>query len=190
MHRDVPGVADDEAARGVFRVDGGGAHALSHRADLGGRAEDHRPYATRSRRPAASGPTTTRTSRALLLERERLYNHLNDIGAICAGVGFAPGTMAFAALKDRGQRLNHHLTGPRFLFDTISVAASHLVLDHATVAMARQELRDLRSDAATAWRTLEFAGPLQARLDEVGVLSQTDAGTPRRMRLRGARERA
>jgi Ni,Fe-hydrogenase III large subunit len=116
-----------------------------------------------------------RIARTLLLELERLYNHLNDIGAICAGVGFAPGTMAFAALKDRAQRLNQRVTGHRFLFNTISIAASHLALDHATAAIARQELRDLRTDAATAWRTLEFAGPLQARLGEVGVLSHTDA---------------
>ena len=47
-----------------------------------------------------------RRARTLLLELERLYNHLNDIGAICAGVGFAPGAMAFAALKERAQRLN------------------------------------------------------------------------------------
>src|SRR5258706_498133 len=32
-----------------------------------------------------------RIARTLALELERLYNHLNDISAICAGVGFAPG---------------------------------------------------------------------------------------------------
>ena len=47
-----------------------------------------------------------RAARTVLLELERLYNHLHDIGAICAGVGFAPGTMAFAALKDRAQQIN------------------------------------------------------------------------------------
>ena len=116
-----------------------------------------------------------RIARTLLLELERLYNHLNDIAAICAGVGFAPGTMAFAALKDRAQRLNQELTGHRFLFGTIEVGINRLALDEAATDRARQELRDLRSDAATAWRTLEFAGPLQSRLDDVGVLDQADA---------------
>ncbi|HEU5320346.1 MAG TPA: TSUP family transporter, partial [Methylomirabilota bacterium] len=32
-----------------------------------------------------------RRMRTLLLELERLYNHLNDIGAVCAGVGLAAG---------------------------------------------------------------------------------------------------
>ncbi len=119
----------------------------------------------------------TRIARTVLLELERLYNHLNDISAICAGVGFAPGTMAFAALKDRAQRLNRRLAGHRFLFGAISVAGSHLTLDQAATNAARQELHDLRADAATAWRTLEFAAPLQARLDDVGVLhaSRRDA---------------
>jgi Ni,Fe-hydrogenase III large subunit len=117
----------------------------------------------------------TRIARTLLLELERLYNHLNDIGAICAGVGFAPGAMAFGALKDRAQRLNLRLAGHRFLFGAVSLGGSHLAVDHAAASAARQELQDLRSDAATAWRTIEFAGPLQARLDGVGVLAHADA---------------
>lgn len=59
-----------------------------------------------------------RRTRTLLLELERLYNHLNDISAICAGAGFSPGTMLFAALKERAQRLNERLIGHRFLFDS------------------------------------------------------------------------
>jgi Ni,Fe-hydrogenase III large subunit len=116
-----------------------------------------------------------RAARTLLLELERLYNHLNDIGAVCAGVGFAPGAMAFAALKDRAQQLNQRLAGHRFLFATIAVGHGALTLDAATRDAARGELRELRDDAAAAWRSLEFTGPLQARLDGVGVLDATDA---------------
>jgi Ni,Fe-hydrogenase III large subunit len=117
----------------------------------------------------------TRITRTVLLELERIYNHLNDIGAICAGVGFAPGAMAFAALKDRAQRINQQVAGHRFLFGAVTVGGSHLTLDQPATNAAREELRDLRTDAATAWRTLEFAGPLQARLDDVGVLTKADA---------------
>jgi len=116
-----------------------------------------------------------RVARTLLLELERLYNHLNDISAICAGVGFAPGTMAFAALKDRAQRLNQQLTGHRFLFGTVALGASTLAVDAAAVDAARHELHDLRTDAAVAWRSLEFQGAVQARLGGVGVLTRADA---------------
>lgn len=116
-----------------------------------------------------------RAARTVLLELERLYNHLNDIGAVCAGVGFAPGTMAFAALKDRAQRLNLRLAGHRFLFGRVGIGGSGLTLDAAAVDAARGELRELRADAAAAWRELEFAGSVQARLDGVGVLTQAEA---------------
>ena len=62
-----------------------------------------------------------RVARTVLLELERVYNHLHDIGAICAGVGFAPGSMAFAALKDQAQQTIAAAFGHRFLFGTIAI---------------------------------------------------------------------
>jgi Ni,Fe-hydrogenase III large subunit len=116
-----------------------------------------------------------RRVRTLLLELERVYNHLHDISAICAGVGFAPGTMAYAALKERAQRLNQRLTGHRFLFDTVRVGASDQVLDGAAVDHARGVLREIRDEHANTWRQLQFAASLQERLGDVGVLSGADA---------------
>ena len=45
-------------------------------------------------------------ARTLLLELERMWNHLNDIAAVCAGVGLAAGNNSFAALTERARRLN------------------------------------------------------------------------------------
>jgi Ni,Fe-hydrogenase III large subunit len=116
-----------------------------------------------------------RVARTLLLELERLYNHLHDIGALCAGVGFAPGAMAFATLKDRAQHINEGIAGHRFLFRTVAVGAGAIAIDRAAADTARGALGELRTDAAAAWRELEFAGSLQARLDGVGVLDDTAA---------------
>ena len=56
---------------------------------------------------AACGPTgDVARARTLLLELERLWNHLNDIAAICAGVGLAAGNQRFAALCEEARRLN------------------------------------------------------------------------------------
>lgn len=114
-----------------------------------------------------------RVARTLALELERLYNHLHDIGALCAGTGFAPGTMAFAALKERAQRIIARVAGHRFLFGAVAVGTGALSLDDPRET--RAELRELRADAAAAWRELEFAASLQARLDDVGVLAREDA---------------
>ncbi|HVW47718.1 MAG TPA: NADH-quinone oxidoreductase subunit C [Solirubrobacterales bacterium] len=116
-----------------------------------------------------------RRARTVLLELERLYNHLNDVSAICAGVGFAPGTMAFAALKERAMRLNRELTGHRFLFGTVTLGGSAVEIDGAAAERARAVLRDLAADTALAWRELRFAASVQARLGGVGQLTPEDA---------------
>jgi Ni,Fe-hydrogenase III large subunit len=116
-----------------------------------------------------------RRARTLLLELERLYNHLNDIAAICAGVGFASGNMAFAALKERAMRLNLSLAGHRFLFGSIKVGSSPLDLPSPLVDRARVELRELRHDTARAWREIQFTPSVQGRLGGVGILSYDDA---------------
>jgi Ni,Fe-hydrogenase III large subunit len=116
-----------------------------------------------------------RRARTLLLELERVYNHLHDLSAICAGVGFAPGTMAYAALKERVQRVNAALTGHRFLFGTVAVGASELDLDARATDTARAELRAAGQEHATTWRQLQFVVSLQQRLQGVGVLGRRDA---------------
>jgi Ni,Fe-hydrogenase III large subunit len=116
-----------------------------------------------------------RRARTLLLELERLYNHLNDISAICAGVGFAPGTMAFAVFKERAQRLNQRLSSHRFLFHTVALAASTLRIGQADARAAREELRTLAEEERGIWRELQFAASTQDRLDGVGQLTKQDA---------------
>ncbi|HEV7128644.1 MAG TPA: NADH-quinone oxidoreductase subunit C, partial [Ktedonobacterales bacterium] len=53
--------------------------------------------------------------RTALLELERLYNHVGDVGNICAGVGLAFGAMTGARLKDDLQQLAERVTGSRYL---------------------------------------------------------------------------
>jgi len=53
--------------------------------------------------------------RTLLIELERLYNHIGDIGNICAGTGLAVGYAKGATIKERLMQLNERLTGSRYL---------------------------------------------------------------------------
>ncbi|ADY54498.1 NADH dehydrogenase (ubiquinone) 30 kDa subunit [Syntrophobotulus glycolicus DSM 8271] len=53
--------------------------------------------------------------RTIGVELERLYNHIGDVGNICAGVGLAFGTMQGARLKEEMQQLNERACGSRFL---------------------------------------------------------------------------
>jgi len=63
----------------------------------------------------AAVPPRAAAVRSLLLELERLYNHVGDLGNLCAGVGFAVGTSHGAWLKEQLQRLNERIAGHRFL---------------------------------------------------------------------------
>ncbi len=116
-----------------------------------------------------------RVNRTVLLELERVYNHLNDISAVCAGVGFAPGTEEFAALKDRTQNAIAAAAGHRFLFGTVAVAGGGTELDAAAADKLRMTLRELHADFAAAWRELKFTVSLQARLGGIGIVGPEDA---------------
>jgi Ni,Fe-hydrogenase III large subunit len=112
--------------------------------------------------------------RTILLELERLWSHLNDIAAVCAGVGLAAGNNAFAALAERGRRLNAALTGHRFLFGSVRVGGNSLTLDEAAVRGARAEIDAIRVDSEREWRELLFNASFQDRLPEIGVVPAAD----------------
>jgi Ni,Fe-hydrogenase III large subunit len=116
-----------------------------------------------------------RRERTLLLELERLYNHLNDIGAMCAGIGFAAGTMLFAAFKERAQRVNRALAGHRFLFGAVAVGRSGLATDAAVAARARSAVAALAGEAMDTWHQVLFDPSVRDRVAGAGVLARDDA---------------
>jgi Ni,Fe-hydrogenase III large subunit len=126
-------------------------------------------------------------ARTVLLELERVWSHLNDISAVCAGTGLAAGAQRFAGLTERARRLNAHLTGHRFLFGSVNVGGSALALIAQEVEIAWRELDDLRAESASAWRELLFNRSFQDRLPGVGVVRARDA---RRLGATGPAARA
>ena len=112
--------------------------------------------------------------RTVLLELERIWSHLNDIAAACAGTGLAAGNNRFAELTERARRLNAVLTGHRFLFGSVRVGGSDLALDEDIVRVARTELALLREDATSGWRELSFNASFQDRLPDIGIVDAYD----------------
>ena len=116
-----------------------------------------------------------RRARTLLLELERLYNHLNDLGAICSGVGFAPGAMTFASFKERAQVIVRALVGHRFLFGAVAVGESRLAVSASDAAAARRELAEMAPEVMRAWRALLLDASLRDRVRGVGELPRDEA---------------
>ncbi len=116
-----------------------------------------------------------RRARTILLELERIWNHLNDIAAICAGVSLAAGNNSFAALTERARRLNAALTGHRFLFESVQLGRNELTLSTEQIALARDELASINTAALRGWRELLFNTSFQDRLPDIGVVSALHA---------------
>jgi len=64
-------------------------------------------------------PARAQWLRALMLERERIANHLGDLGYLGNDVALSFGLMQFMRLKEDWVRLNASLFGHRFLMDRI-----------------------------------------------------------------------
>ena len=125
--------------------------------------------------------------RTVLLELERIWSHLNDLSAICAGTGLAAGSQRFAGLTERARRLNAAITGHRFLFGAVRIGGSDVSLDTAATSDARDELGKLRAEAASGWRELVFNRSFDDRLIDVGMVRAKDA---RRLGATGPAARA
>ena len=71
---------------------------------------------------SASGcdiPVRARWLRALMLERERVANHLGDLGALGNDAAFAFGLAQFSRLREDWLRLSHEAFGHRLMMDCV-----------------------------------------------------------------------
>ena len=71
-------------------------------------------------------PRQAQLARAVLLELERLYNHVADVGALCNDVGFGVINAHALRLRERLLRLNADITGHRLLRGAIVPGATSL----------------------------------------------------------------
>jgi Ni,Fe-hydrogenase III large subunit len=113
--------------------------------------------------------------RTILLELERVWSHVNDIAAVCSGVGLTAGTSYFSAMTERARRLNAELTGHRLLFGAVRVGESVLSVDASAVGRARARLATMREELRRGWRELVFNSSFVDRLPDVGVVGEADA---------------
>ena len=84
-------------------------------------------------------------ARAMLLELERLYNHVGDIGAMVNDVGYGIINAQTGVLRERLLRHNKTVTGHRLLRGAIGIGATRLraLPDVSLVASTAAELADI-----------------------------------------------
>jgi Ni,Fe-hydrogenase III large subunit/Ni,Fe-hydrogenase III component G len=124
----------------------------------------------------------THELRAMLLELERLYNHVADVGALCNDVGFGLAQARALTLRERLLRLNESVTGHRLLRGGVRIGGAELR------ALPRvEELREIESQFNDIVELAHANSIVMDRFTGTGVLSTTQA---REMGLVGVAARA
>lgn len=113
--------------------------------------------------------------RAILAERERIANHLGDVGAICGDVGFAFAKVQCSRLREEWLRCQLDLFGHRLLMDCIAPGGVATDLDQEGIKLLRANHRDMLQRWQNIAPILLDYPPLQDRLLNTGRLSAVAA---------------
>jgi Ni,Fe-hydrogenase III large subunit/Ni,Fe-hydrogenase III component G len=116
-------------------------------------------------------PSRALALRAVALERERMANHLGDLGALGNDAGFAVGLVQFSRLKEDLLRANADALGARYLLDLVVPGGVATDLAAARQGALLEQLEPLEA-AILGMRTLYGEHPgLQDRFRDAGRLS-------------------
>lgn len=119
---------------------------------------------------ACNPPERAHWLRALFLERERIANHLGDIGAICNDAAFAFMLYQMMRLKEMLLRTNHALFGHRFIMDRVVPGGVTADIDAAGRDAMLDELDRLSKDFERLVTIYEENPSLEDRVRNTGVL--------------------
>ena len=125
--------------------------------------------------------------RALLLERERVGQHLWDLGFLGNDAGLAFGLAQFSRLREDWLRVSQKLFGHRYLMDAIVPGGAARDIDAQGIARMRGEINDLGKAVALLKNIYDEHAGLQDRFIACGRIKPDLAD---RMGLTGLAGRA
>lgn len=112
-----------------------------------------------------------RLIRSVLLELERLYNHVGDIANLCAGAALQLGVYQGGILKERLQELNAASAGHRYLFGVACPGGVRRDLDGAAQERIGKVLGAIESEFQSYLAALLETESFMERLTATGVLA-------------------
>jgi Ni,Fe-hydrogenase III large subunit len=113
--------------------------------------------------------------RALMCERERVANHLGDIGAILNDIAFTFGYYQFTRLREDWMRLSCALFGHRFMMDCVVPGGVAVDLDPALADRVREQIRILRTQLEKLMTIVRESPSVEDRLLTAGTLKPEHA---------------
>jgi len=120
-------------------------------------------------------PARARALRVVLLELERLYNHIADIGALATDVAFTVPASRAQAQREGLVRLYERLFGTRLLRGTIAFGGVTHDLSAEGCESLRRHLRTLEQEFDSLIALLIDSGSFTDRVDGTGVLTNQAA---------------
>lgn len=123
---------------------------------------------------AATGceiPTRAAWLRALLLERERIANHLGDLGALGNDAALAFGLAQFSRLREDWQRLSAELFGHRLLMDCVVPGGVAVDLPAPAAGRLRAQCGDMERELRPLRSIYDEHAGLQDRFHTAGIVT-------------------
>ncbi|MBI5676678.1 MAG: NADH-quinone oxidoreductase subunit C [Nitrospirae bacterium] len=117
-----------------------------------------------------SVPERAQWLRALFLERERIANHLGDLGAICNDAAFAFMLYQMSRLREIMLRTNHKLFGHRFIMDRIIPGGVAADIDADGKELILKELKKLLKEFNKLVTIYDENSSLEDRVRDTGIL--------------------
>jgi Ni,Fe-hydrogenase III large subunit/Ni,Fe-hydrogenase III component G len=113
--------------------------------------------------------------RVIYAELERLYNHIGDIGNICAGIGFHTGAQSGAWLKETLLRTYERMLGSRYLFGLITLGGVKRDLSDAACSMLQETLEQVQREFHSVLRRIRNNEWVMERFTGTGILTKQTA---------------
>lgn len=113
--------------------------------------------------------------RAVFLELERLYNHVNDIGGMAVDVGFSFAHAYASIIKEAILQLNEKLAGNRYLKGINVVGGVSGGIDEAQKQVLLASLKSIKADFGELVKILHSSVSFMDRVDTTGVLRRKTA---------------
>jgi Ni,Fe-hydrogenase III large subunit/Ni,Fe-hydrogenase III component G len=122
-----------------------------------------------------SVPPKAQKIRMVLLELERMYCHVNDIGGIALDVGFSHPAALASIIKESIHQLNEKLTGSRFLKGVVSVGGVSRDIDGVEGKSLTSALGVILRDFKELKTILKSSLSFLDRVDTTGWLKKSTA---------------
>lgn len=120
-------------------------------------------------------PPRAMALRAILCERERLANHIGDIGAVCNDAAWSFMHMQCQRLREDLARLHRRLFGHRLMMDCIAPGGVGRDIDADGLELLLTQTRSIAAEMRELYDTYENHTPIRERVIDSGAVKAADA---------------